>query len=128
MSGSKSHTLTFTEELLRKTVTKICQDVGWHRSHLSCLDVISDLLGVYMHSLSQAVGEYANQAGRSEPTADDVKMAFQFMNIDISQLLDLITNVESSPIDNIPLPAYPIAERQNRVLDQVNETENREEW
>lgn len=128
MSGSKSLSLTFTEEILRKTTTKICQDVGWHRSHLSCLDVLSDLLGVYIHRLAQACGEYANQAGRTEPTVEDTHMAFQFMNIDLSQLLDLITNVESSPLENIPIPFYPITERPNRVIDQVDETETREEW
>lgn len=118
--------LSYSNALLRVIVAKICQDVGWHTAHVSALNVLSDLLKLYIKQISVAAVNFANHAGRSQPTIDDVAVAFNYLSIDISQLQNYILNVDSSPLD-IKVPFFPLPCKQNRVLDRTDPDEERDE-
>lgn len=109
---------SFSHSVLRMIVAKICQDVGWHTTHDSALNLLSDVLAHYIRQLSIVVVDYANHGGRSEPTIDDLYASFKHLDIDISQLQDFIVNVDPSPLP-IQLPFYPIKKcKQDKAFDE----------
>lgn len=118
--------LTYTNSLLRIIVSKICQDVGWHSAHISALNVLSDVFAHYIQQISVSALQYANHAGRSQPTFEDLAIAFNHLKIDLNQLQNYISNVDSSPLD-IKVPFYPLSCRRNRVLDRTEFDEERAE-
>ncbi len=46
--------------LLRRSVARSCQSIGWHGAHNSSFEILTDLLGRYIMVLGRTASEYAN--------------------------------------------------------------------
>lgn len=118
--------LTFTQSVCRAVVAKICLDVGWSSANIPVLNVLIDLLISFIKKLGCKIVEAANHAGRSEPTFEDMALAFRLLDINLDDLKDYISTVEPSPLD-FDIPFYPVSKRPNRIFENCNFDEKRSE-
>ncbi|XP_074109761.1 TBP-associated factor 3 [Cotesia typhae] len=98
----------YSRGVLQVIVAQICQSIGWRSIHSTPLEFMVDLLHEYLWQLAHISHEYAGVLGRTEVNLDDVGLAFQHMNIDLSQLAEYVENVGSIPCA-IQVPKYPVA-------------------
>ncbi|XP_054163015.1 LOW QUALITY PROTEIN: transcription initiation factor TFIID subunit 3-like [Oppia nitens] len=119
--------VTYSDAILRTFVAQICRDMGWHASHETPLEVLTQITAQYVRQLSKQCVRFANHCGRQKPIFDDMQLAFNHFNIDLNELKDYIKCVESQPLD-ILVPKYPIKNVANRVITNTGESEDRPEW
>lgn len=118
--------MTFSDSALRLAIALNADDIGFHAIHSTALASLTDTLNYYLSKLSVSVHRFSNHAGRTEPTIDDVRLAYQSMNIDTQQMTDFISNVEPSQFP-VKIPFYPLPCRRNRLEANVDEDEERPE-
>jgi histone H3/H4 len=119
--------ITYSDAILRGFVAQICRDMGWNASHSTSLDVLTQITSSYLKQLSKLCVNYANHCGRQTPTFDDIALAFRQFNIDLNELKDYVSNVESTPLP-VNVPKFPVKNVSNRVITNTGEGEERLEW
>jgi histone H3/H4 len=119
--------ITYSDAILRGFVAQMCRDMGWHASHASSLEVLTQITEQYMRQLAKHCVQYANHCGRQAPTFDDIGLALNHFSIDLNELKDYINSVDSQPLE-VAVPKYPIRNVSNRVLTHTDPEEDRPEW
>ncbi|XP_034939445.1 transcription initiation factor TFIID subunit 3 isoform X2 [Chelonus insularis] len=103
----------YSRAILRVAVAQICQTIGWHSVNLTPLEFMIDLLQEYIQHVSHFSHQFSETLGRTEVNLDDVGFSFQVMNINLSELLEYVRNVESVPCA-LKIPKLPIF-RENHL-------------
>ena len=119
--------ITYGDAVLRTFVAQICRDMGWNAAHTASLDVLTQITSQYMKQLAKQCVQFANHSGRQSPDFNDIALAFKHFNIELSELKDYVSSVESTSLE-IPVPKFPVANVSNRVLTNTGEDEERPEW
>ena len=119
--------ITYSDAILRTFVAQICRDMGWHASHTTSLEVLTQITSSYLKQLAKYCVQFSNHCGRQSPNFDDIALAFNHFNIDLNELKDYVSSVESTPFE-LPVPKFPVSNVSNRVLTNTGEGEDRPEW
>ncbi|XP_063851450.1 transcription initiation factor TFIID subunit 3-like isoform X2 [Scylla paramamosain] len=102
----------FTSEILKICVGQICQSIGYQGVFSTPLEVLTDLLHRYLTELCRLTHRYTEHFGRTEPSLDDLGLAFMDMGISVPELEDYFSNVDCPPFPH-PLPALPVTRPSN---------------
>ncbi|XP_038067976.1 transcription initiation factor TFIID subunit 3-like [Patiria miniata] len=115
----------YCRSLLKVAVAQLCQGLGWHTIHTTPFDLLTDVLQRYLEHLARHTHRYAEQYGRTDPTLDDVGLAFAHMHVRLNELETYLKEVEPIPFAH-PLPSFPVAKRNNLQIPQPGSRDCRE--
>ncbi|XP_031629821.1 transcription initiation factor TFIID subunit 3 isoform X2 [Contarinia nasturtii] len=104
--------LPYIQQLTKVIVAQITQTIGWNSIQTTPLELITDILHKYLEELTRQTQRYTELYGRTEPNLDDIALAFNDLNINIADLEEYITNVDSVPCI-VNVPKFPIAKESN---------------
>lgn len=102
----------YCRQILRVVVAQICQHLGWHSTHATPLEVLTDVLERYILDVSRTTHQYAERYGRTEVNLDDLGLAFRTLGISLSELDDYIKHVEALPFGK-DVAAFPKPKKSN---------------
>ncbi|KAK3102352.1 hypothetical protein FSP39_010746 [Pinctada imbricata] len=93
--------------VLRVCLAQISQNLGWHATQSTPLELLTDVLERYIVQLGNVTHRYSEQFGRTQPTVDDVAVAFHQLGINLSELEEYVHHVEPLPFahDVVAFPA-----------------------
>ncbi|XP_066253840.1 transcription initiation factor TFIID subunit 3 [Euwallacea similis] len=102
----------YTRDHCKIAVAKILQTIGWHSINSTPLEVLTDILSSYITQIAKISNDYANEFGQTDPNLDHLGLAFQEMEVNLSELEEYVTFVNFVPPAN-PLPKYPLSKESN---------------
>lgn len=123
----------YTKNVLKVVVAQVCQIIGWNSIHQSSLEVLVDTLDRFMKELTKQTYRitelcklslyfpswpfltisfiFLHLDQRTEPTLDDLALAFHYLNLNLTDIKEYIDYV--GPPENGPtIPKYPAAPPQ----------------
>ena len=99
---------TFSEEALKIAIAQLAQNVGWHGIGSNSYEILIDLCARFMKEIGKTSTCIANQYNRTHVNYNDLQLAFNYLNISVSELEDYYTHVESIPfVKGVPA-RYPV--------------------
>ncbi|KAK3602912.1 hypothetical protein CHS0354_039328 [Potamilus streckersoni] len=118
----------YSWSLLRVAVAQICQQLGWNSIHATPLELLTDVLERYLLQVARVTHRYAEQFGTSDPQLEDLALAFRHLGIEISELEEYISHIDSTPFAHEVL-AYPAPKENNLQIPKSHsrELQHREE-
>lgn len=102
----------YCRQILRVVVAQLCQHLGWHSTHATPLEVLTDVLERYILDVSRTTHQYAERYGRTEVNLDDLGLAFRTLDISLPELEDYVKHVEALPFGK-DLAAFPKPKKSN---------------
>ncbi|KAL3852412.1 hypothetical protein ACJMK2_016060 [Sinanodonta woodiana] len=118
----------YSWSLLRVAVAQICQQLGWNSIHATPLELLTDVLERYHLQVARVTHRYAEQFGTSDPQLEDLSLAFRHLGIEISELEEYVSHIDSTPFAHEVL-AYPAPKENNLQIPKPHsrELQQREE-
>ncbi|CAG9797457.1 unnamed protein product [Chironomus riparius] len=99
---------SYTHQLLRVVVAKICQTVGWQGVTGTALEIMVDILDRYIREICRTTHDYTEHYNRTEGNLDDLELTLRDMGINMHEIIEYISYVDPI-ITNLEIPKYPVA-------------------
>ncbi|KAK2704697.1 transcription initiation factor TFIID subunit 3-like [Artemia franciscana] len=97
----------FASKILKTSVSQICTVVGWTNAHVSALDLLTEITRRFICETGQHVHRYSELFGRTQPTLDDLLLAFDDMEVSIPDLEEYVQSVYPIPPSHA-VAAFPV--------------------
>lgn len=134
-------TSEYTKEILRVAVAQICQTIGYNATQSAPLELLQDVLDKFMREFTRDLRRHVEHCkyyfgppshthsqiiknvfsvtpnildNRTEANLDDVTLTLNSINVNVSELLDYVNNVEPVPFV-AEVPKFPA--RKNSYLN-----------
>ncbi|XP_070500472.1 transcription initiation factor TFIID subunit 3 isoform X3 [Chironomus tepperi] len=103
---------SYTHQVLRVVVAKICQTVGWQGVTGTALEIMVDILDRYIREICRTTHDYTEHYNRTEGNLDDLELTLRDMGINMNEIIEYISYVDPI-ITNLEIPKYPIAKESH---------------
>eukprot|EP00271_Cylindrocystis_brebissonii_P023430 TRINITY_DN9711_c0_g1_i1.p1 TRINITY_DN9711_c0_g1~~TRINITY_DN9711_c0_g1_i1.p1 ORF type:complete len:443 (+),score=70.57 TRINITY_DN9711_c0_g1_i1:106-1434(+) len=104
----------FVRALSKVVVAQLCEDVKFHAVQRSALDTLSDILVRYVREIGEAAHSYAEHAGRTESNFHDILLAFNDLQISLTDIAGYMGAIDEVPFPR-PIPAFPVVKKRRRL-------------
>uniref|UniRef100_A0A1I8M4D0 PHD-type domain-containing protein n=1 Tax=Musca domestica TaxID=7370 RepID=A0A1I8M4D0_MUSDO len=104
----------YMKEVLRVAVAQICQTIGYNATQTAPLELLQDVLDKFLKEFTRDLRRQVEHYNRTEANLDDVTLTLNSINVNVSELLDYINNVEPVPFA-MEMPKFPA--RKNSCLN-----------
>lgn len=95
-------------EVTRRRIAGVCAALGWQAAHPSSLELMGDLLRLYITRLGRNIRDNAESCNRSVPGIRDVAATFARSGIDPADLGEFAGDFRhSTGLDSSPVPSFP---------------------
>uniref|UniRef100_A0A182LUJ4 Bromodomain associated domain-containing protein n=1 Tax=Anopheles culicifacies TaxID=139723 RepID=A0A182LUJ4_9DIPT len=84
----------YVSHLMDVSVAQICLAIGWTKAHNSSLQYLSQLTERYLRRLAELVKRFAELNNRTAPNMDDLAFGFNYLRIDLKQMVEYCENVK----------------------------------
>lgn len=114
---------TYSEAALKVAIAQLAQNVGWHGIGSNSFEILIDLCSRYVKEIGKVSTCFANQYNRTQVNFDDLQLAFNTLNISISELEDYYTHVDAIPFVKGNLAKYPVKVSNVRKINYPDQNE-----
>ncbi|XP_013107927.2 transcription initiation factor TFIID subunit 3 isoform X1 [Stomoxys calcitrans] len=104
----------YMKDVLRVAVAQICQTIGYNATQSAPLELLQDVLDKFMREFTRDLRRQVEHYNRTEANMDDVTLTLNSINVNVSELLDYVNNVEPVPFAT-EIPKFPA--RKNSYLN-----------
>ncbi|XP_041347810.1 transcription initiation factor TFIID subunit 3-like [Gigantopelta aegis] len=102
----------YCRAILRVCVAQLCQNLGWHNTQSTPLELLTNVLERYLLELGKVSHRYSQQFGRTEPNLDDLALTFRHVGIQLGELEDYIRHIEPVAFSQ-DIIAFPAPKQNN---------------
>ena len=144
--AKRDPTSSFSDYVLKLSLASICHSIGWDSVGNISLDLLAEVLSLFIKGIGKNCMNYANQANRSEANLNDLNLSFSRFNFNLREFEDYLkvlssihsqasssaSNKQSSSKDGlkkgarkrsdneIKIPKFPARIKpSNRVLESI---------
>ncbi|XP_075158993.1 TBP-associated factor 3 [Haematobia irritans] len=96
----------YMKDILRVAVAQICQTIGYNATQSAPLELLQDVLDKFMKEFTRDLRRQVEHYNRTEANLDDVTLTLNSINVNVSELLDYVNNVEPVPFAT-EIPKFP---------------------
>ncbi len=98
----------YAAEVCRRRIAGVCRTLGWHTAHASSLDLMTDLLRLYVTRMGRGIRDSAEICNRSSVNLSDVAATFARDGVDPEDLAEFAADFKgASGVDTRPTPPFP---------------------
>ncbi|XP_067930112.1 transcription initiation factor TFIID subunit 3-like isoform X2 [Watersipora subatra] len=101
----------YSQSVIRAAVGQICKSVGFDSINKSALEVLVDFAERHAVLIGRKSRRYAEQFGRTDPTIDDLEMAFKEVDISTKEMVDFKKSIDpvtlSQEVYDYPIKLQP---------------------
>uniref|UniRef100_A0A182QMZ2 PHD-type domain-containing protein n=1 Tax=Anopheles farauti TaxID=69004 RepID=A0A182QMZ2_9DIPT len=102
----------YAQHVLKVAIAKICQAIGWDSTHVSAMDMLTDVTHHFLREICCAMHAYCEHYNRTEPNLDDLALAYKHVDINLDALKEYIEFVDPIPIP-LKVPKIPLPNETN---------------